>query len=238
MSNKPFQFKQFTIQQDKAAMKVGTDGVLLGAWVDLKSEVFSVLDIGAGTGLIALMVAQRCNAELIDAVELNDDAYEQTVDNFETSDWGDRLFCYHASLEEFANEIDDKYDLIISNPPFYTSTYKELPDDRAMARHSESLPYDELLRNTSKLLSENGSCAFIIPYEEEIKFISIAKELHLFPTKITRVKGAVNSPIKRSLIQFSFFEDKLIEDELTIEIERHNYTSEYQELVKDFYLKM
>ena len=235
---KPFQFKQFTIQQDRTAMKVGTDGVLLGAWVDLKAEVFSVLDIGAGTGLIALMVAQRCNAELIDAVELNDDAYEQTVDNFETSDWGDRLFCYHASLKEFADEVDDKYDLIVSNPPFYTSTYKELPDDRAMARHSKSLPYDELLRNTSKLLSESGSCAFIIPYEEEIKFISIAKELHLFPNKITRVKGTVNSPIKRSLIQFSFFEDKLIEDELTIEIERHNYTSEYQELVKDFYLKM
>ncbi len=238
MSNKPFQFKQFTIQQDRTAMKVGTDGVLLGAWVDLKSEVFSVLDIGAGTGLIALMVAQRCNAELIDAVELNDDAYEQTVDNFEISDWGDRLFCYHASLEEFADEIDDTYDLIISNPPFYTSTFKELSDDRAMARHSESLPYDELLRNTSKLLSEKGSCAFIIPNEEEINFIAIAKEYQLFPNRITRVKGTENSPIKRSLLQFSFLENKIIEDELIIEIERHKYTSKYIELVKDFYLKM
>ena len=235
---KPFQFKQFTIQQDRTAMKVGTDGVLLGAWVDLKSEVFSVLDIGAGTGLIALMVAQRCNAELIDAVELNDDAYEQTVDNFEISDWGDRLFCYHASLEEFADEIDDTYDLIISNPPFYTSTFKELSDDRAMARHSESLPYDELLRNTSKLLSEKGSCAFIIPNEEEINFIAIAKEYQLFPNRITRVKGTENSPIKRSLLQFSFLENKIIEDELIIEIERHKYTSKYIELVKDFYLKM
>lgn len=235
---KPFQFKQFTIQQDKTAMKVGTDGVLLGAWVDIKPEVFSVLDIGAGTGLIALMVAQRCNAELIDAVELNDEAYEQTVDNFETSDWGDRLFCYHASLTEFVDEIEDKYDLIVSNPPFYTSTFKELPDDRAMARHSESLPYDELLKGVAKLLAENGSCAFIIPYEEEDNFIAIVKEYQLFPNRITRVKGTENSTIKRSLLQFSFLENKIIEDELIIEIERHKYTSKYIELVKDFYLKM
>ncbi len=123
--NKPFHFKQFTIQQDKTAMKVGTDGVLLGAWVKIETEVCSILDVGSGTGLIALMLAQRSNAEVIDAVELNADAYIQTVENFEASDWGDRLFCYHASLQEFADEIDDKYDLIISNPPFYTSTFKK-----------------------------------------------------------------------------------------------------------------
>lgn len=238
MSKKPFQFKQFTIQQDKTAMKVGTDGVLLAAWVDIKPEVFSALDIGAGTGLIAIMIAQRCNAELIDAVELNDDAYEQTVDNFEASNWGDRLFCYHASLKEFTDEIDDTYDLIVSNPPFYTSTYKELSDDRAMARHSGSLPYDELLKSVTKLLSENGSCAFILPYDEEDNFVTFAKTNKLFPNRITRVKGTVDSPIKRSLIQLSFFESKLIQDELIIEIERHNYTSEYLELVKDFYLNM
>ena len=114
MSTKPFKFKQFTIKQDKTAMKVGTDGVLLGAWVKVPETTFSVLDIGAGTGLIALMVAQKSDAELIDAIELNSDAYEQTVTNFEESSWGDRLFCYHASLQEFADEIEDTYDLIIS----------------------------------------------------------------------------------------------------------------------------
>jgi len=238
MSNKPFQFKQFSIHQDKTAMKVGTDGVLLGAWANVKPEVFSILDIGPGTGLIALMFAQKSNAEVIDAIELNDDAYEQTVENFERSDWGDRLFCYHASLQEFVDEIEEEYDFIISNPPFYTSTYKELDGDRAMARHTESLTYKELLEGTSKLLAKNGSCSFIIPFQEEVSFIAIAKENNLYPNRITRVKGTENSPIKRSLLQFSFQENSCEENELIIEIERHKYTQDYIELVKDFYLKM
>lgn len=238
MSNKPFQFKQFTIQQDKTAMKVGTDGVLLGAWVSIESNPFSVLDIGAGTGLIALMLAQKSNAELIDAVELNNEAYEQTVANFEESDWGDRLFCYHASFQEFAKEIDDTYDLIISNPPFYTSTYKNLEEDRAMARHTETLTYSDLLKGVSKLLSETGSCAFIIPFSEAVNFIKIAAEFNLFPNRITNVKGNETSEIKRSLLQFSFEEKPIEKSELIIEIERHNYTADYKNLVKDFYLKM
>ena len=238
MSNKPFQFKQFTIQQDKTAMKVGTDGVLLGAWVSLESNPFSILDIGAGTGLIALMLAQKSNAELIDAVELNNEAYEQTVANFEESDWGDKLFCYHASLQEFAEEIDDSYDLIVSNPPFYTSTYKNLEEDRAMARHTETLTYRDLLQGVSKLLSENGSCAFIIPYLEAANFIKIAAEFKLFPNRITNVKGTETSEIKRSLLQFSFEENEIEITMLVIEIERHNYTTAYKNLVKDFYLKM
>ncbi|MFK5959649.1 MAG: methyltransferase [Lutibacter sp.] len=238
MSNTPFQFKQFIIQQDKAAMKVGTDGVLLGAWVNLNFNPRSILDIGAGTGLIALMMAQRCNAELIDAIELDDNSYEQTVENFENSDWGDRLFCYHASLQEFSNEIDDSYDLIISNPPFYTSTYKELSKERAMARHTGSLPYIELLKSVSKLVSRNGSCAFIIPFKEEANFIELANENSLLINRITRVRGNKNSLVKRSLLQFSFTEKIIEETELIIEIERHKYTKEYIELVKDFYLKM
>ena len=237
MSN-PFQFKQFKVHQNQAAMKVGTDGVLLGAWTQINDTVNSILDIGSGTGLISLMMAQRCYVENIDAVELNEEAYVQTVDNFEQSDWDDRLFCYHASFQEFSNEMDEKYDLIISNPPFYTSTYKELSEDRAMARHSESLTYEELLKGTSKLLSIQGSCAFIIPYDEEVNFINIAKKYKLYPNKITRVRGTENSLIKRSLLQFSFQEESIEMDELIIEIERHKYTQEYIALVKDFYLKM
>ena len=235
---KPFQFKQFSIQQDKTAMKVGTDGVLLGAWANLDFYPNSILDIGAGTGLIALMMAQRCDAEIIDAIELNDAAYEQTVENFENSDWADRLFCYHASLEEFTDEIEEKYDFIISNPPFYTSTYKELSEERAMARHAESLTYADLLESTSKLLSENGNCAFIIPFEEEKNFLKIAEENGLYPNRITRVKGAVNTPVKRSLLQLSFLKTEAIQSELTLELSRHNYTEEYKSLVHDFYLKL
>ena len=237
MSNNLFKFKQFSIQQDKAAMKVGTDGVLLGVWTELDNP-YSILDIGSGTGLISLMMAQRSNAEVIDAVELEDNAYEQTVENFENSDWGDRLFCYHASFQEFVNEIDDTYDLIISNPPFYNSTYKELDSERALARHSESLSYNELLLGVSKLLSPNGSFSVIIPFNEEENFIKIANEYLLFSNRITRVRGLVQSKIKRSLIQFSFTQKTIKETELIIEKERHNYTNEYKNLVKDFYLKM
>jgi len=238
MANQPFEFKHFSIHQDKTAMKVGTDGVLLGAWTEIDPEVFSILDIGAGTGVISLMMAQRSQAELIDAIELNDEAYEQTVENFERSDWGDRLFCYHASLKEFQDEIEDKYDLIISNPPFYTSTYKELPVDRAMARHTESLPFNELLYGVSKLLAKKGSSSFIIPFSEEGNFILIAEENNLYPNRITRVKGNQNTPFKRSLIQFSFVEGEIVESELIIEEDRHKYTPEYSELVEDFYLRM
>jgi len=234
----PFQFKQFTIQQDKSAMKVGTDGVLLGAWVGLPKETNSILDVGSGTGLIALMLAQRSFAETIDAIELNDEAYEQTVENFENSTWGDRLFCYHASFQQFTEEIEELYDLIISNPPFYTSTYKKLPNNRAMARHSESLSFEELLYGTSKLLNNTGSSAFIIPFEEEINFIKIANQNKLFLNRITRVRGNENSVVKRSLLQFSRTETELETDELIIEIARHKYTDAYKNLVKDFYLKM
>ena len=238
MPNKPFQFKQFSIQQNRTAMKVGTDGVLLGCWANIDYNPISMLDIGAGTGLIALIMAQRSSADLIDSIELNDEAFEQTVENFEQSDWGDRLFCYHSSLQEFVEEIEDKYDLIISNPPFYTSTYKELSEERAMARHTDSLSYSDLLEGTSKLLSENGTAAFIIPFSEEDNFLGIAKENKLVPFRITRVRGTVNAPIKRSLLQFSFIENPVEKNELIIEKERHIYTSAYKKLVQDFYLKM
>lgn len=116
--NTPFRFKQFSIQQDKCAMKVGTDGVLLGAWTSLEDNPYAILDIGAGTGLISLMLAQRSQATIIDAIEIDAEAYEQCVANFEQSIWNDRLFCYHAGLDEFVDEIEDQYDLIVSNPHF------------------------------------------------------------------------------------------------------------------------
>jgi len=234
-----FKFKQFTVNQDKCAMKIGTDGVLLGAWVNPKKS-FSILDIGTGTGVIALQMAQRTYAEIIDALEIDAGAFEQAVENFEKSDWGDRLFCYHASLQEFVDEIDDEYDFVISNPPFFNSTYKEgeITEKRILARHSESLSYDVLLKSTSKLLSEIGECAFIIPFEEEDSFLTIASVYKLFPNRITRVRGTEKSIIKRSLLQMSFSKSEIETSELIIEIERHIYTQEYINLVKDFYLKM
>ncbi|MEP5339203.1 MAG: methyltransferase [Algibacter sp.] len=240
MSKKPFIFKQFAVSQDRSAMKIGTDGVLLGAWVSVENNPFAILDIGAGTGIIGLMVAQRCHAEIIDAVEIDDDAYEQCVDNFERSPWGDRLFCYHASLDEFVDEVDDRYELIISNPPFYSEDYKTDNKQRDIARFQDALPFNHLTESASKLLTEDGKFAVIIPFKEETNFIELASKVKLFPNKILRVKGNPDSEIKRSLLEFSFQEtsSKINIDELIIETDRHQYTQDYINLTKDFYLKM
>ncbi|UUC45907.1 tRNA1(Val) (adenine(37)-N6)-methyltransferase [Flavobacterium cerinum] len=234
-----FQFKQFRIEQDRCAMKVGTDGVLLGAWTPVDQQPYSILDIGAGTGLIALMLAQRSFAEQIDALEIDEDAYEQAVDNFESSPWNDRLFCYHAALDEFAEEIEDEYDLIVSNPPFYTDTYHSQNEQRDLARFEDAMPFEELVEAASVLLSEAGVFSVIIPFKEETRFIDLAKESDLYPFKITRVKGTPTTEVKRSLIAFSRNETLHPEtDELIIETARHQYTPEYTELTKDFYLKL
>ena len=235
---KPFQFKQFSVAQDRCAMKVGTDAVLLGAWSALDHMPNTILDIGSGTGILALIMAQRSTAELIDALEIDADAYEQCVHNFETSDWGDRLFCYHASLDEFVDEIEDTYDLIISNPPFYTDHFKSRNEARNKARFEDALPFEELLTSASKLLSVTGQLNVIIPFSEEINFISLAKNVDLYPIRILRVRGLEESPVKRSLISFTFQENKIEVSELTIEITRHHYTHEYINLTKDFYLKL
>ncbi|MFC4723186.1 tRNA1(Val) (adenine(37)-N6)-methyltransferase [Geojedonia litorea] len=235
---KPFKFKQFTVNQDQCAMKIGTDAVLLGAWTSLKTIPNTILDIGAGTGVIALMLAQRSSAELIDAIEIDEDAYEQCVDNFEQSHWGDRLFCYHASLEEFAEEIEEKYDLIVANPPFYAEDFKSDNVLRDMARFQDAMPFEHLLESVSKLLSEKGVFSVVIPFKEENRFIDLASTFHLFPNTILRVKGNPSSEIKRSLIEFSFSKTNPKVDHLIIETSRHQYTEDYINLTKDFYLKL
>ena len=234
-----FQFKQFSVEQDRCAMKIGTDGVLLGAWTPIPDNIFSVLDVGAGTGIIALMLAQRSTAEQIDALEIDEEAYEQAVENFENSPWSDRLFCFHAGLDEFVEEPEDEYDLIISNPPFYTEDYKTENEQRDLARFADAMPFEDLVEAADLLLSENGIFSAIIPYKEEEKFIALAKDFDLFPIKITRVKGTPTTEIKRSLLAFSRnISENFPVDELVIENSRHIYTEEYIALTKDFYLKM
>jgi len=236
-----FKFKEFSIHHDKTAMKIGTDAVLLGAWVFLENEIDSILDVGSGTGIIALMLAQRSFALTIDAVEIDNDAYEQTVTNFENSNWGDRLYCYHSSFQNFAKEIadeDETYDLIISNPPFYTDKFESENDARNKARFTSSLSFNELLKGVSKILSKKGKFAVIIPFKEEQGFVESAKENNLFLNRFCHVKGNPSSAFKRSLLEFSFEDKKLIKENLTIEIKRHQYTDEYINLTKDFYLKM
>ncbi len=236
--SKPFQFKEFTIHQDRCAMKIGTDGVLLGAWISLENQPNSILDIGAGTGVIALQMAQRSQAETIDAVEIDDHAYEQCTGNFEASPWADRMFCYHASIQEFASEIDDQYDLIVSNPPFYSETYKTDDAARDQARFNDALPFQHLLVCAAHLLSEKGIFALILPKKEELEFIELASQSNLYPSRICSVKGSPQSEEKRVLMEFTFEKKETSLTTLVIENSRHNYTEDYIELVKDFYLKL
>jgi len=234
-----FQFKQFSLEQDRCAMKIGTDGVLLGAWTPIENQPNSILDIGTGTGIIALMLAQRSSADQIDALEIDENAYEEAVDNFENSPWSNRLFCFHAALDEFIEDPEDEYDLIVSNPPFYSEDYKTANDQRDLARFQDAMPFEELIEAAALLLSENGIFSVIIPFKEEENFLALAAAYELFPIKITRVKGTPITETKRSLLAFSQKENPDFPvDELIIETARHIYTPEYIELTKDFYLKM
>jgi tRNA1Val (adenine37-N6)-methyltransferase len=222
-------------------MKIGTDGVLLGAWCSLKESTKKILDVGSGTGVISLMLAQRFNNATIDSVELENNAHKQSVENFERSVWADRLFCFHSTFQDFANELKEDgqtYDLIISNPPFYTDNVKNNNRARNKARSTSFLSFVELISGVSKILSNQGEFTTIIPFKEEAKFIEISKQNNLFLNKICRVKGNNNSDIKRSLLTFSFYKKQLDENNLIIETSRHLYTDEYINLTKNFYIKM
>ena len=222
-------------------MKIGTDAVLLGAWTSIEKYPDSILDIGSGTGVISLMMAQRSDAMTIDAVEIDEKAHEQCIENFELSDWGDRLFCYNASFEEFVEEMvedEEEYDLIISNPPFYADDFETQDKARNTARFTSSLSFENLVEGSSKLLSKSGTFSVIIPFKEEANFIAIALQSKLFLNRVCRVKGNSTSEIKRSLLNFSFGKKDVVEEELVIEISRHQYTEDYIKLTKDFYLKM
>ncbi|GGF76202.1 tRNA1(Val) (adenine(37)-N6)-methyltransferase [Wenyingzhuangia marina] len=230
-----FRFKQFSVSQEKSAMKVGTDGVLLGAWSPVK-KANNVLDIGTGTGLIALMLAQRNLEVKIDAIEIEENAFKEAQLNFINTLWSSRLNVFNTSLQSFKNDV--QYDLIVSNPPYYTDTYQNEAAERTLARHVDNLSFQDLLYYTSFMLKDNGICTFIIPYVEEQNFINLAKDQGLFISKITRVKGRVELPFKRSLLCFTKELTGCLEDELVIEIDRHVYTQEYIQLTESFYLKM
>ena len=230
-----FQFKKFSVHHDKAAMKIGTDGVLLGAWASI-SNAKNILDIGSGTGLIALMVAQRNEKALITALEIEPESFLQMQHNFNISSWKNRI---QATLVDFQNfESDVLFDCIISNPPFYDDGNTNPDVQRSVARHTHSLPYSILMQKSASLLSKEGKFNVIIPYENEENIIKLAHAHQLFLKRCTRVQGRVNTKIKRSLLCFSKVENNPVFNELIIEKDRHIYTEDYINLCKDFYLKM
>jgi tRNA1Val (adenine37-N6)-methyltransferase len=230
-----FQFKQFTITQDLCAMKVGTDGVLLGAWTRVIEE--QILDIGSGTGLITLMLAQRTKRAQIDAIDINQNAFLQTSQNIKKSPWGNRINPIQTSLQEF--DISYKYDLIISNPPFFANSTKAPQKDRNIARHTDHLPYMDLIRSVTQLLKDDGIFSVILPFETSQLFINEAEGEGLYLNRKCLVKQNPSKLPKRVLMEFSFNSNELNESELTIETEkRHHYTKEYIILTQDFYLNL
>ena len=235
MNRKAFKFKQFSIFQDKTAMKVGTDGVLLGAWTDLQNAS-TILDIGTGTGLIALMMAQRNQQAIIEAIEIDENAFLQAQENFTNAIFHSRLTVEYSSLQNFFP--NKKYDVIVSNPPFFTVNDLVNFDARKQARQQEMLTFSDLLEKTATLLNKEGRACFIIPSDQKDVFCELALQNGLKLAKIVYVKGNYSTPIKRVLLEFSFETKQIMEETLIIEEERHQYTQEYIELTKDFYLKM
>lgn len=234
MSKTPFRFKQFSIRQENSAMKVGTDGVLLGSWAEALYAK-RILDIGTGTGLISLMLAQRFTNAEITGIEIDELTSKEASFNVTKSPFSKKCTIINTSLQHY--NPSQSFDFIISNPPFFEFTnYSK--SARNNARQQSELSFEELLFHTQRLLMKNGHCAFIIPYSAENSFIQLAKDFGLFPERILHIKGHEKALFKRSLLQFSFLQKEVETSTLTIELERNVYTNEYIQLTKDFYLKM
>ena len=230
----PFQFKHFSIQQESTAMKVGTDGVLLGAWSKLSGN--NMLDIGTGTGLIAIMLAQRTERATIDAIELEYEAYREALQNTANCDWSDRIEVCNCSIQDYYPQ--KKYDTIVSNPPFFVDSTKTPNAQRNSARHADNLSFNDLITAIIRLLKPDGIFSLILPTTEAKHFIELAEKQQLFLNSVCTVKPNPIKTAKRVLMEFSFHKKEITTKELTIETKTiHQYTKEYISLTKDFYLK-
>ncbi|MBR3871577.1 MAG: methyltransferase [Paludibacteraceae bacterium] len=239
MANDYFSFKQFTIHQDRCAMKVGTDGVLLGV---LAPTIDSgrILDIGTGTGLVGIMLSQRCPQAMVTGVELDANAAKQAEENATSTGW--KIKIINKSIQDFSSQCEEKFDLIVSNPPYFINSLKAPEKNRNTARHTDELSYEELIESAEKLLSEEGKFSVIIPYSEEENFIGIANKRNLIAESSVRIIPKVGKDPKRSVITFCRCKNKINCNinvtELVIEKEeRHCYSDEFKNLTADFYLK-
>ncbi len=236
MSNSEFIFKQFTIQQDRTAMKVGTDGVLLGSWTTCNSAE-SILDIGTGTGLLALMMAQKTNANIV-GIEIDTEAFQQATDNVNRSKWHDRITIINQSFQDFYQNTEQKFDLIITNPPYFSNSQKSKSPSKTAARHNDLLPFTEIVNGVIKLTHAKSCFTIILPHQQKQHFIDIAMRSNLYCNYITYVKPTPYKTVKRVLMSFSKTISELQTDTLIIEMDsRFNYSEEYISLTKEYYLK-
>jgi len=236
MSNTWFKFKQFTIEQKNASMKVGTDGVLLGAWADVQGAE-KILDIGTGTGLISLMLAQRSNA-MIDAIEIDPRSAEQAEKNAASSPWNNRINIMCVSLQEYSAGSGKLYDRIVCNPPYFSRSLQSGNRSRDQSRHDVALTREDLILGISKLISVNGTFSVILPFSDGESMIKDAGLAGFFPGRIMKVRPLIDRNFHRILLEFGRAHITLSESEMAIEIsERHRFSEEYMKLTGDFYLK-
>ncbi|NRB63073.1 MAG: methyltransferase [Saprospiraceae bacterium] len=234
----PFEFKQFSIAQDQCTMKVGTDGVLLGAWCNV-DNVQTALDIGTGTGVIAIMLGQRNTDMEIHAVEIDGQACAQAKENIKQAPWAGRLQLHQNSIQDFAASWDDKFDLIVSNPPFFTGGTFSDQQDRNNVRHTIKLPHGDLLRSARQLLSREGKFCVILPLIEGLRFEELARTYHLYCTHKTEVLPKATKSVERLLMQFEWEEKPCKIEQLVIQHKgRNEWTDEYIALTHAFYLHM
>lgn len=235
MPNSYFSFKQFTVFQDECAFKVGTDGVLLGASADISGSD-KILDIGTGTGLIALMLAQRSDGK-ITAIEPDLDSYRQACRNMEICKWSNRITVENTSLQNF-NPVDTEFDLIVTNPPYFINSLKNTDSREALARHNDNLSLDEILNGVSRLLSEDGLFQIILPYYEGNIFLAEAAGYGFYCNSVLKIRPLPTSEVRRLILGFGRKRTVCKEKFLTIERgKRHEFTEDYINLTKDFYLK-
>lgn len=235
MSNNYFRFKQFSVNQGESAFKVGTDGVLLGASAEVEG-LTSILDVGTGTGLIALMLAQKCTA-LITAIEPDRDSFLQASENIRQSKWADRIYIENCTLQDFKGQAKG-YDLMISNPPYFIDSLKNPDPSKSAARHNDGLTHNDILDGADRLLSDEGILQLILPNEEGKVFIQLALRRGFFCNNIINIRPSPSSDIKRLILSLSRTKLSLTESLLTIDKgRRHDFTEEYIAFTKDFYLK-
>ncbi len=235
MPNNEFTFKKFRVNQDRDVMRVGTDAVILGSWTD-PGPAGHILDVGTGTGLLALMMAQRSHAE-VHAVDIDEEAYEQARENFILSPWADRLTAHHISLQHYSVACQDRYDVVISNPPYFLHAPKGHSEARNLARHLDrGLNIPDLCNCVKALLKPHGRFCVIFPPKESVKFMEYAETHGLYVNRLTRVKTKPGKDVKRMLMQLEMVRKEMEVDELIICDKEMNFTDSYLKLTADFYL--
>ena len=237
MRGKGFTFKQFYIDHSRCAMKVGTDGTLLGAWASLPDSTRNILDIGTGTGLIAIMAAQRHPDAQICAIDIDADCILQAEENVADCPWSERIKLYHSPLQEFSSE--EKFDVIISNPPYFVDSLLSPDAQRSTARHTATLSFEELTDGVIRLLAPEGRFALILPPAEYERFLSVARG-RLFVTRLCEVWSTPESGTKRIMAEFSTLppaEPPTVKRLIIEDRGPQGYSEEYKTLTRDFYLK-